>query len=281
MSKHPRFKYWLMLFVPLAIAVVAVAWSGSRNHYQQVYAGQEDTTPVRKNARAYRDRDLEKRGPDKELDDLDRRMEFDFDRMGMEIEKSMKKWEEEMDRHQPDMEKIQDHIRDALKNIDLEQIEKETQRSVQQAMKNIDFTKMNADIEKSMSEVREKINSEDFRKELDAASKLDMDDLRRELDHVRVEVEKNRPLIREQLKRAQEDFRKAKGTLLAYQEMLDDMEADGLINQDGDYSIAYKNGELFVNEQKQPAQTRDKYKEYFKGDMKIYRKNGRFNINID
>ena len=95
---HLQLKHGLMFIVPVAIAVTAIAWSGSRNHFRQVPVGKEDTTPVKKNTRPHRDQQQE-RGPDRENDDLDRamnklgEMNFDFGKMEIEIEKSMKKVE--------------------------------------------------------------------------------------------------------------------------------------------------------------------------------------------
>jgi len=64
--------------------------------------------------------------------------------------------------------------------------------------------------------------------------------------------------------------------------MLDEMEKDGLINSKEDYDIEYKEGNLYINDQKQPQEVLNKYKEYFKKDnTRIYKKNGGFNISID
>jgi hypothetical protein len=57
------------------------------------------------------------------------------------------------------------------------------------------------------------------------------------------------------------------------------MEKEGLLNTKDDYTIEYKDGDLFINDKKQSSDITDKYKKYFKqkkiaikkvdGEMKI------------
>ncbi|MFT3936657.1 MAG: hypothetical protein QM726_23735 [Chitinophagaceae bacterium] len=75
-----------------------------------------------------------------------------------------------------------------------------------------------------------------------------------------------------QLEKAQQEVKKASAVLQAYKEMLGEMEKDGLLKADESYKIEYKKGELFINDKKQPANTTEKYKHYFKGDNIILQK---------
>jgi hypothetical protein len=64
--------------------------------------------------------------------------------------------------------------------------------------------------------------------------------------------------------------------------MLDEMEKEELINRKADYDVDYRDGDLFINGQKQPNDILNRYKGYFKKDnTRIYKKDGRFNIDIN
>ncbi len=288
MSPRLQFKHWLIIIAPIAIAAIALAWSGSGNHYHGNYPDKQDTTPVKKNHHAYKegsDKDL-----DKEIEKLDKALEkmdgkldnIDWKEMEMQIENSMKKLDKEMEHHQVDMEKMEETIRESLKGIDFEKIEKETNRAVQQATENIDFKKIEESIERSVAEVKEHINSDEFRKSLEAAKNVNMAEIKESLERARLEMGKNKVDIKSEMGRAKEEIKKAKEELKGYRQMLDDMEKDGLINTSEDYSVEYKDGSLYINDQKQPQEVLNKYRNYFKKDnTRIYKKNGRFNINID
>ena len=57
--------------------------------------------------------------------------------------------------------------------------------------------------------------------------------------------------------------------------MLQQMEQEGLINRSGDYKIVQNgDGALYINEQKQPAATYDKYKKYMKGKVILMKEGG-------
>ena len=109
-----------------------------------------------------------------------------------------------------------------------------------------------------------------------------MEEVRKELENVKIEMEKNKVNVKEEMDKAKINIEEAKQELKAYKQLLDGLEKDGLIDTKKDYSIEYKNGELFINGQKQPQEVLNKYKGYFKHDnTKIYKENGRFNIDID
>jgi hypothetical protein len=58
------------------------------------------------------------------------------------------------------------------------------------------------------------------------------------------------------------------------------MEKDGLLNTKEDYSIRYNDGELFINDKKQPQDVTDKYKKYLpKKNIAIKKEDGKMNIN--
>ena len=73
---------------------------------------------------------------------------------------------------------------------------------------------------------------------------------------------------------------KATAEMKGYQEMIYEMEKDGLLNTKEDYSIEYRSGELFINDKKQPQSVTDKYNKYFKKkNIAIKKQDGKMKIN--
>ena len=292
MSLHLKFKHWLMIIAPIAVATTAVAWSGGRSYDPQNHYDKQDTLPVKAHRKTYhktarepgeKELDKELNQLDKDMENLDDRLEdINWGKIDREVEKALEKLNTEMGHHELDMEKMEKDVEASLKNIDFEKIEKETKEAVQQARENIDFNKIDENIQRSLEEVKKTLNSESFRKSLDAAKNIDMTKIKEELSHARVEMEKNKVDMKDVMSKAKEGIKKAKEELKGYQQMLDEMDNEGLIDTNEDYSVELKNGDLYINDQKQSRDVVDKYRKYFEKDnTRIYKKNGRFNINID
>jgi hypothetical protein len=81
---------------------------------------------------------------------------------------------------------------------------------------------------------------------------------------VKEDLKKQKFDFRKEMDNAKVDIDKAKTEMKGYQEMIYDMEAAGLLNTKEDYTIEYKDGDLFINNKKQPQNVTDKYKKYFK-----------------
>ena len=78
---------------------------------------------------------------------------------------------------------------------------------------------------------------------------------------------------------ANEGMEKAKVELKGYQEMVYAMEAAGLLDTDGDYTIEYRDESISINGKKQSPAVTEKYKKYFKKDrVKIIKEDGEINI---
>ena len=141
-------------------------------------------------------------------------------------------------------------------NFDKLQIEKE----VKDAMKNINME----EIKKNMEELK-KINFDDIKKEMEQAKKqmeLNKDHFKMDMDKFKTEMEK-----------VKVNMEKVKAEMGEVKEMVADLEKDGLLNKNENNTIEFKNKELFINGKKQTPQTTEKYKKYFKGD------NIKFNFN--
>ena len=69
--------------------------------------------------------------------------------------------------------------------------------------------------------------------------------------------------------------------MVSYKTMISQMEKEGLLKSNEDYSISYHAGELTINGKKQPKEITEKYKSYFSHDVDITRQDGNFSINKD
>jgi hypothetical protein len=134
----------------------------------------------------------------------------------------------------------------ALKEIDNEKINEEIDKAMKE-VKNVDWSKIKKDIDEAMQE----LNKQDFVK-----IKVDMDNLKDELNKMKLNLNVD-------LGKMKFDFSEAKKELKKFAEMMKEMKADGLIKKGEPINIQWKKGELFINEQQQPANIRDKYKKYF------------------
>lgn len=63
-----------------------------------------------------------------------------------------------------------------------------------------------------------------------------------------------------------------------YQEMVYKMEEEKLLSTDDDYTISYKNDELFINGKKQSAAVTDRYKKYFEKETTIRKSKGKIDV---
>lgn len=256
-----------------------------------------DTVPDKKRNKVTRengDRDLDKelRQLDKAEENLDKVKEKDWDKIEKDINESLRKI---------DLDKIKRQAEEAVKRVDVDKINREIEASLQR----IDFDKMQAQINESMEEVskidkeaikkeleeakkqvKEAMEKQEWKEELKHAQKINSEKIAQEMEHAKREMEKAKDEMQHQklhfradMDKAKVEVGKAREELKGYQEMIYDMEKEGLLSSKGDYTIEYKNGELLINDKKQPKEVADKYQPYFKtkqvtikkedGDMKI------------
>jgi chromosome segregation ATPase len=289
MSFHFKTRHWLLAMIPVGIAVTTIAWQAAgavnaNNDHQT-----QDTVPSKHHHQNFDDmrdeKDLDKAmlKLDEALKHIDNKMEnIDWNKIQQQIQSSMDKVNEEMKDHEFDMEKVQRQVDDAMKNIDFEKISRETARAMRHLDEYVDADKINEEVQRGLEAAKKQMNSKEFRESMDAAIKINMDEVRKELENVKEEMEKNKVDLKEQMDNAKQGIEKAKEELKDYRELIDGLEKDGLINTKEDYSIKYKDDELYINGKKQSPEITDKYKGYFKeNNTRIYKKNGRFTIDTD
>lgn len=308
MKLHPTVIRWgIPAIITLAASFALLAFAGGPhkqpapdNHRDYHIANHSpDTIPTQKRNKVTReesgDRDL-----DKELQQLEKAKEQLEKVKNQDWADIQRKVEESM--RNIDMDKIQQQVNEAVKKIDYEKIN----RQVQEALRKIDFDKIQRDIERSLDDVK-KVDKEEIRQEIEKAKKQvqealekeewkedmkkaqlesreevkkEMENAKRELAKVREEMKNQKFDLKKEMEQANVEIEKAKSALKGYQEMIYEMEKDGLLSTKEDYSIKYNDGELYINDKKQPQNVTDKYKKYFgKKTIAIKKQNGKMDIN--
>ena len=283
----------------VASVVTLLAFTGSPQHEPVIANHTTDTIPVQKRNKITRedanDRDLDKelRQLDDAKEKLEQMKDKDWDQISRQVEETI---------YKIDFDKIQQQVDEAVKRIDVEKIH----RQVEESLRKIDFDKIQRDIDQSFEDVK-KVNKEDIRREIENArrevenalrneewkeelketQRHSKDDVQKELENAKREMARVKEELRNQkfdfkkdMDKAREEVGKAKVEMKGYQDMIYEMEKDGLLNTKEDYSIEYKSGDLLINDKKQPQSVTDKYNKYFKKkNIAIKKQDGKMKIN--
>ena len=201
--------------------------------------------------------------------DEDRLTMDEYNNLILKMDKEILKMQEEIGRM--DFSKVHKDIAASLDKVDFEKIE----RDINKSMKNVDFSKIEKGVQAALSEIEwNKVNADvkrslqDAKKEIE---KVDMLELRKELERAKKEIEKSKREIEkinfdQVLQEANTGILKAKEELQLTKAMFTEMEKEGLIDQKDGFSIELKNKALFINGKKQREATYEKYRKYIKGD---------------
>lgn len=273
----------------LGLVIALAAWTNHPRQHQLYPTQINDTTPDKKYSRDL-DHELEK------LEEARARMaemkEKDWQKMERDVEESIQKI---------DFEKIQREAQEAMQRMNLEK----TQQQIEESLSRIDFDKIQQQIDESMQDVA-KVNKEEVREALQKAKaqvkeamenqhwKQDMEQslaknretMQKQMLAVQQEMQKVKDQMRvekfnfsKEMEKAQAELDNAKKELKGYQDMIYAMEKAGLLNTKTNYSIEFKNDELFINGQKQPADITNRYKHYFRKDkITIKKEDGEMHI---
>lgn len=283
----------------VASVVTGLAFTGGpqqkpviANHFTDTIPTQKRNKITRENTGS-RDLDKELRQLDEAKEKLEQMKDKDWDEISRQVEESI---------YKIDFDKIQHQVDNAMRRIDYAKM----QRQVQESLARIDFDKIQRDIDKSMEEVK-RTDKEEIKREIEKAKmevdkamkneewkkhmqeaqhyssekvKKAMENAKREMARAKVEMKDQQFNLKKQMEKAREDIGKAKEEMKSYQEMIYEMEKDGLLNTKDDYSIEYKSGDLFINDKKQPQTVTDKYNKYLKKkNIAIKKQDGKMEIN--
>jgi hypothetical protein len=287
MKMQHSFPRWALAGTIILVIVLALAaWQTNPQQHQMTGDPLQDTIPDKNRNKATReagDRDL-----DKEMRQLEKASEDmkskDWEKMQRDIEESIKRI---------DIEKIQKQTREAVQRIEFEKVHKQ----IEESLSRIDFDKIQQQIDESMArasdinnkEIKEQLQKvkqqvkevmkkevlekQNWKEDLQKAHLLNkeqmekqMSKLREDMDKVRENIKQEKFNFKKEMQKAHVELAKAKEEMKGYQEMIYAMEKEGLLNTNEDYTIEYKDGELYVNDKKQSAETTNRYKKYFKKD---------------
>jgi hypothetical protein len=191
--------------------------------------------------------------------------EIDSDKMEKEIREAMKSMD-------VDMEKMKVDIAKAMKEIDMTKISGDVQKALAEAqreLKEVDGEKIRREIETSLA----KVDMEKIKAELEEVKKIDLTEMKKELENLRPEIEKS-------LAEAKKDIEKARKEITSYKNLVDALDKDGLLNKNENYKVEYKDGELTVNDKKLSAAESKKYSEHLSGKENFTIKKDKDDFNI-
>jgi hypothetical protein len=217
-------------------------------------------------------------------------------------------WEQELGRamDRVNLEKIQQQLQESLSKVDMKKMKQDLAEALDKFDKSrihaevdkVDWDKMRLDLKKQLNEINTDIDFEKIRQEVDKAGKDAIRDLERAKKEGKFEMRANMEKMKADLKRHQSELTDEKGRikiemnkaheqletareeLRQYKAMTQEMEKDGLIKQNGDYTIEYIDGRLSINGEKQSDKITAKFKKYFsKSEVKIRKEGEKLNIN--
>ncbi|HSB92771.1 MAG TPA: hypothetical protein VLC28_06615 [Flavitalea sp.] len=273
---------WIMAGCLAAGSMFMLAsWRNLPAQHQRLNIQMKDTLP--------KGRDLEKElqqlsNARKQLETISKQ---DFEAMQQQLKQSLAEL---------DQNKIQLQIQQSMKDINIEQ----SLRAAEDAMKKMDLDEIMKDVEveaklsakekeqirqeisKARMEVEKELKKQDLKelKEIDFKEmERDMQEAKADLEKAKIELGENGSRIREELADASRDLDEAEAELKGYQEMIYKLEAEKLLDTKKDYRIDWNEPELKINGKVQPKSVSDKYKNYFKDNETLIRKeNGKMNI---
>jgi chromosome segregation ATPase len=293
-----------------ALAVLALATASSfATPNDAYYPALRDTVPAEQNVFDKGLRQLDKAiekldatvGDPRWQQELNSKLQSAMDKL------SNVQWEQEFGRamDKVNLEKIQQQVQESLSKVDTkkmkqqlsEALDKFDKASIQAEFDKVNWDKMRLDLKKQLNEINTDIDFEKIRKEVDKAGKDAMRDLERAKKEGKLEMKANMEKMKADMKRQQSQLSDEKGKiriemnkaheqletareeLKEYKAMTQEMEKDGLIKQDGDYTIDYRDGRLFINGEKQSDKITEKFKKYFnKSEVKVRKQGEKLNI---
>lgn len=168
-----------------------------------------------------------------------------LDEQMMRLDEQMKKM---------DFSKMEKQIQQATK-IDHEKIAKDVEASLAK----IDWKKMQADIQQST----EKIRKVDMIKMQSDLEKMKADLAKQNFD-VKINAKEIRESVAKAMEGAKESMEKAKVEIQLMKEFTNELQKDGLIDKKKNQKIEVRDGELYIDDKKQPKEVSDKYRKYYR-----------------
>lgn len=221
----------------LAICIGLISWDYQQPHSGLKTADTADTTP-RKSNREKKVRDLDEAIAELEQTDLEAAM----NKARIEMEKAFR---------EVDADKIRQQVDEALKQVDFGKVQAELKAALSQ----LDCAAIQAEITKAMEEVDlAKINAETEA----ALAKVNWEKVQEDMRRTKEELKNLGP----EMEKAKAELEKAKNTLIEYRAFVHALDAEGLIDKKGTYSIEHREGDLLINGKKASAAVYEKHQAF-------------------
>jgi hypothetical protein len=178
-----------------------------------------------------------------------------------------------------------EHLNERLKNVDFSK----AQKQIDEAVKKIDAKKISAQVNRSINSINwNEINNE-INESIAKVDKVKMMEVRREMEKVkekfqnqkldfqfnmpdidtkkiRLDTENAMKNARKSMEKARGSMEKAREEMKSLRDFTNALQSDGLIDKSKPYKIEVKDGELYINGNKQLKEVNEKYRKYYKKD---------------
>lgn len=279
------FTHWAFTGTVVLLLVLAlVAWTNNPYQHKITTSHSKDTLPSK-----LRDLDKELR----QLDEAKKKLsEQDFEKIEQRVKETLNKIDIEKIQQQADAamqrleaEKTQQQIEESLSRLDFDKIQEQIDESMDR-LDMIDNEELKQQLKDTQKQVKEALDNGKWKADLEKAlsqNKQDMQKqmlkLKNDMARLKEEITIEKFNFSKEMEKANRELADARIELQSYQEMIYEMEKEGLLNTDDDYTIEYSRGELLINDKKQPQDVLEKYKKYFKKDkVTIKKQDGEMHI---
>src|SRR5688572_9692430 len=288
MKMQHSFPRWALASTIILVVVLALAaWQTNPQQHQITGHPSQDTVPDKNRSKVTReagDRDL-----DKEMRQLEKASEEmkskDWEKMQRDVEESIKRIDIEKIQRQTaeavqriEFEKVHKQIEESLSRIDFDKIQQQIDESMER-VSDIDKKEIKEQLKRAKQQVKEAMEKQEWKDNLKKVHQLNKEEMEEQMLRLKKGMEELKENMRQEkfnfkkeMEKAHVELTKAKEEMKGYQEMIYAMEKEGLLNTNEDYTIEYKDGELYVNDKKQSAETTNRYKKYFKKDKLTIKK---------
>jgi chromosome segregation ATPase len=272
----------------MGLVIALAAWTDHPQQHKNLNTHLRDTTPDKR----LRDLDRELQKLEEARTHLEKMKDKDWEKIQRDVEESIRKIDVEKIQHQAaaamqrlDLEKTQQQIEESLSRIDFDKIQQQIDESMAKVDK-VDQQEIREQLQKAKVQVKEAMENQSWKEDLAKAQKINQEAMQQQMVEVQKQMQKLKKDMQlekfnfsKEMEKAKLEVEKAKEELKGYQEMIYSMEKDGLLDTKENYTIEYKNGNLFINDKKQPADITNRYKQYFKKDkIAIKKEDGEMHI---
>jgi hypothetical protein len=285
----------LIAGILILACLMSISWKGANTHHSNNNSYKKDTVPNQEKIK--KDIDYHLQELQKAMSQLDEQLQGkNWEKAQKDIEESLKKIDMQKINQQLDeaikkldVEKIMKEAEQAINKVEFEKIQEQVKTAIKEAEKNVDLKEVEKELSKSMAELKKElekskqIDHEKLKKELQEAKKeieKEKVELQRDMEKLKAELKREKIDMEKELTKAKQEISKAREELTMYKTMISEMEKDGLLKSEEDYTIQYKNGKLSINGKEQPKDITDKYRKYIsKETLTIKSEKGNIEIN--